>query len=213
MSEYRRTVALIGEGRDQVLVDVFRVSGGFQHDYLVGTASQDVEVSGSGLGAREPGSLAGTENDWGEKILDDGDVSGHPNKPYWNPPPGNGYGFFYNVRRGLSSGPGYADWNLGGPLKARFRIHPLIDGPVETMVADAPGLYPQYRKAGYLILRRKGSPGLRSVFVSLFEPRGPGEPAVSLAERVPVAGRSGVDPVGVHLKRRGVDVSVQRRPR
>ena len=90
-------------------------------------------------------------------------------------------------------------------MKARFRIHPLTDGPVETMIADAPGLYPQYRKAGYLILRRKGGPGLRSVFVSLFEPRGPGEPAVSLAERVPVAGRSSVEPVGVHLKRRGVD--------
>jgi hypothetical protein len=157
------------------------------------------------LGAREPGSLAGLENAWGEKILDDGDVSGYPNKPYWNPPPGNGYGFFYAVRRGFFSAPGYVDWNLGGPLKTRFRIHPLTEGPVEAIVADAPGLYPQYRKAGYLVLRRKGAPGLRSVFVSVFEPRGSGEPAISLAERVPVAGRSGVEPVGVHLKRRGVD--------
>ncbi len=205
VSEYRRTVGLIGEGRDQVLVDIFRVQGGSQHDYLVGTASQDVEVSGINLGPEEPGSLAGSENAWGEKILDDGDVAGHPNEPYWNPPPGNGYGFFYAVRRGSFSGSGYVDWNLGGPLKARFRIRPLADGPVEAMVAKAPGLYPQYRKAGYLLLRRKGNPGLKSAFVALLEPRGSGSSVVSRADRVEVTGHSTVEPVGVHLNRLGTD--------
>ena len=41
---------------------------------------------------------------WGRKILPEGDIEGYPNKPYWNPPPGNGYGFFfaaYNSRGSL----------------------------------------------------------------------------------------------------------------
>jgi hypothetical protein len=81
----------------------------------------------------------------------------------------------------------------------------LADGPVEAMVAKAPGLYPQYRKAGYLLLRRKGNPGLKSAFVALLEPRGSGSSVVSRADRVEVTGHSTVEPVGVHLNRLGTD--------
>lgn len=169
VSQYRRTVALIGEGRDQYLVDFFRVAGGHQHDYLVGSQDQQFTVGGITLGPEEEGSLAGLEHAWGEKLGVDGDVKGFPNRPYWNPPPGNGYGFFYDMRRAPTAGPWWVDWLLGGPNEAHFRVHVLPEGPAEAIVAKAPGLYPHIRKASYLILRRKGE-NLRSRFASVMEP-------------------------------------------
>ena len=54
---YRRTVALI----DGFLVDLFRVRGGGQHDYLFHAAGTRLAVSGVPLGPEEKGSLAGPE--------------------------------------------------------------------------------------------------------------------------------------------------------
>ena len=169
VTEYRRTVAVIGEGRDQYLVDLFRVAGGEQHDYIVGSRGQEFEASGVALGAEEPGSLAGTENAWGEKLGLDGDVIGFPNKPYWNPPPGNGYGFFYGARRAPTASPWSVTWRAGGPGDVRFRVHVLPEGDGEAIVAKAPGLYPHNHNASYLISRRRGE-NLRSAFVSVMEP-------------------------------------------
>jgi hypothetical protein len=169
VTQYRRTVALVGEGRDQYLVDFFRVAGGRQHDYLVGSQGQDFEVNGVSLGAEEAGSLAGAENAWGQKIGLDGDVIGCPNKPYWNPPPGNGYSFFYGVRRAQTAQPWSVTWALGGPNDARFCVHVLPEGDSEAIVAKAPGLYPANRNTSYLLSRRRGE-NLRSAFVSVMEP-------------------------------------------
>ncbi|MDH7568267.1 MAG: discoidin domain-containing protein [Armatimonadota bacterium] len=169
VSEYRRTVALIGEGKDQYLVDFFRVRGGNQHDYVVGSQGQEFQVEGVTLGPEEKGSLAGPDIAWGLQQGTDGDMVGQPNRPYWNPPPGNGYGFFYGVRRGPVSGSWWVDWTLGGPNEAHFRVHALPEGPAEAIVAKAPGLYPRNRKASYLILRRRGT-NLQSGFAAVMEP-------------------------------------------
>ncbi|HOM80908.1 MAG TPA: discoidin domain-containing protein [Armatimonadota bacterium] len=169
VTQYRRTVALIGEGKDQYLVDLFRVRGGRQHDYILGSQGQEFEVSGVELGPEEKGSLAGLEHAWGEKLGNDGDIIGMPNKPYWNPPPGNGYGFFYGMRRGRAAGPWWVDWALGGPNQARFRAHVLPEASAEAIVARAPGLYPRNRNASYLLLRRTGE-NLQSCFATVLEP-------------------------------------------
>ena len=169
VSLYRRTVALIGEGDDQVLVDLFRVKGGCQHDYLVGSQGQNFQVAAVDLGPEEDGSLAGPENAWGERQGVDGDLLGFPNKPYWNPPPGNGYGFFYDARRGRAVKPWSVDWSVGGPNQAHFRVHVLPEGDDEAIVAKAPGLYPHNRNASYLINRRRGD-NLSSCFASVMEP-------------------------------------------
>lgn len=169
VTQYRRTVALIGEGRDQYVVDLFRVAGGKQHDYVLGSQGQEFTVAGVALGPEEAGSLAGPEHAWGERQGSDGDLIGFPNRPYWNPPPGNGYGFFYGVRRAPVSAPWSVDWTLGGPNQAHLRAHVLPEGPAEAIVAKAPGLYPGNRKASYLLLRRAG-PRLQSSFATVLEP-------------------------------------------
>jgi len=212
--QYRRTVALVGSGKDQYLIDLFRVRGGNRHDYGIGVQGQDFAVQGVELGSEEGGSLAGTEHAWGEKIGRDGDIAGYPNKPYWRAPPGNGYGFFYDMRRGPAERPCHADWSLGGANQARFRVHLLPESDTEVILAKAPGLYPHYRAAGYLLARRNGT-NLTSAFAVVMEPyatgaesdESPATPAIDLAERVDVEceGDCEVTPVGVHLRRHGRD--------
>ena len=229
VTQYRRTVALVGGGRDQYLVDLFRVRGGRQHDYGVGAQSQQFDVRGIDLGPEEDGSLAGLEHAWGERIGPEGDVAGFPNKPYWNPPPGNGYGFFYDVRRAPADGPCTADWTLGGPGDAHFRVHLLPEPETEVVVAKAPGLYPHCRSASYLLARRTGTAtgtDLSSNFAVVMEPYSarseseqapkasvPPEPILASAERVEVHGEGAaagdddveVAPIGIHVRRPGRD--------
>jgi len=215
VQQYRRTVALVGRVGDQYLIDLFRVRGGTQHDYGVGVQSQQFEVSGVELGPEEEGSLAGLENAWGERVGLEGDIIGVPNRPYWRAPPGNGFGFFYDMRRGHPGGPIQADWTIGGANKAHFRVHVLPEPETEIIVAKAPGLYPHFRNASYLLARRKG-PKLASAYAAIMEPyaiAGESEeashepkPILTSAERVEVdGGGSAIAPIGVHVRRLGRD--------
>lgn len=215
VEQYRRTVALIGGGKNQYAVDLFRVRGGRQHDYGLGVQSQDFRVDGVRMGPEQDGSLAGLEQAWGERIGEDGDIQGYPNRPYWSPPPGNGYGFFYAIRRGRPSGTCSADWALGGDNQARFRVHLLPESETDVIVAKAPGLYPSSPSASYLLARRKGSP-LASNFAAVMEPyaapvegsknAGEPQPVLALAERVAVdGGDPAVTPLGVCVRRLGRD--------
>lgn len=185
VTQYHRTVALIGQGADQYLVDVFRVRGGKQHDYIVGVQTQDVETEGIDLGLEEEGSLAGLEHAWGERQGHDGDIKGFPNKPYWNPPPGTGYGFFYDARRGEATSAFRLDFSITGRNHAHFRIHCLPEPGTTAIVAKAPGLYPRHRKATYLIARRQGDKeGLESVFAAVMEPYAGTLPAKGIPSHV-----------------------------
>ncbi len=169
VTEYRRTVALLGAGRDQILVDLFRVVGGRQHDYHVGSQGQDWTVDGLTLGQPETGSLAPGVA-YGQVLGNDGDVRGVPGKPYWNPPPGNGFGFFFNVRRAAAPNPWTMTWRLGGANDAHFQVRLLPEPGTTAVVAHAPGLYPSNRPASYAMLRRAGEDGLRSAFASVMAP-------------------------------------------
>ena len=191
VTQYRRTVALVGSGRDQYLIDVFRVRGGDQHDYGIGVQSHDAEFHGIHLSPEEEGSLAGKEHAWGKRVGPDGDVIGYPNKPYWNPPPQNGYGFFYDMRRAPAREPFHVDFKIGGQNRATVRIHALPERDTEAILAKAPGLYPGNRKATYLIARRRAPNGasLASVFASVLEPyasliRTEGTPSQDLLSKV-----------------------------
>ncbi|MBC8871358.1 MAG: hypothetical protein H8E44_18180 [Planctomycetes bacterium] len=215
VGQYRRTVALVGGADDQYMIDLFRVRGGTQHDYGVGVQSQQFSVNGIELGPEDEGSLAGLEHAWGEKVGSGGDIVSIPNRPYWRAPPGNGYGFFYDMRRGRPDGPVQADWAIGGSNKAHFRVHLLPEPETEIILAKAPGLYPHFRSASYLLARRRG-PELASAYAAIMEPYAIAgesegasltpEPILASADRVEIVGRgSSVAPIGVHVRRRGRD--------
>ncbi|MBI5381737.1 MAG: hypothetical protein HZA31_07545 [Opitutae bacterium] len=181
--EYRRAVAMVGAG---YLVDCFRVVGGKQHDYGFGSIGTALESFGVRDLKSTPGSLA-AEGAWGEKIGADGDIIGHPNQPYWNPPPGNGYGFFFNVRRAAAAEKTWGGiWTVGSPTQklarttwdatvgaatdhiTKLRMH-LVGDAAEPIYADAPGLYPRMPLSSYVLARRTGN-DLKSTFLATYEP-------------------------------------------
>ncbi|MBI3922258.1 MAG: heparinase II/III family protein, partial [Armatimonadetes bacterium] len=181
LTTYRRTCALMGEGADRYLLDIFRVVGGKQHDYVFHSFTENATVEGVSLGPEEPGSLAGPDLSWGDKQLNDGDLSGNPNKPYWNPPPGNGYGFLVRPQRARTEKAWQAEWTLSDASKTRLRLLMAAQPGTEVITARAPGIYPTHPKARYVIARRKsvdGAGSLSSSFasvVSAYAPRQYGE--------------------------------------
>lgn len=161
---YRRCFAL-AEG---YALDVFRVQGGRQHDLPMHSLTTTVEFEGVKFTPPRPGSLAGEQYNWGDAQLNDGDMKGYPNKPYWNPPPGNGYGFLSRPAFARPEGNWSATWRLEGADHPRFQVIALQDGGTEVISASAPGLYPHFPKAGYVVRRRSGE-NLSSCFVSLWQ--------------------------------------------
>ena len=184
VSTYRRSLALI----DGVyLVDQFEVVGGQQHDFGFGSIGTDLQAFGTPTLLDLPGSLA-VGVDWGRAVGADGDIKGYPNKPYWNPPPGNGYGFFKDVRQGGTPNPWGGTWTLPGDPGTHLKMHLVGDGK-EAIVANAPGLYPNKPDASYLLARHTGEAPLSSTFLAVYEPFAT-EPVLKTVRRV---GRNGIE--------------------
>jgi hypothetical protein len=177
---YRRTLALIDNPSGGYALDLFRVKGGNQHDYLFHTLTDQAELVGVKLGAEEPGSLAGTNICWGGQQLNDGDMAGHPNQPYWNPPPGNGYGFLIKPQRGQAADGWSAQWAVDATNGVRLLM--AAQPGMEVITALAPGIYPKLPKARYVIARRKGQ-DLESQFAAVIEPNN-GNSAIRKVERL-----------------------------
>lgn len=164
VTEYRRTVAVVD---DAYLLDIFRVAGGSKHDFGFGSIGTKLQPFGVENLQPQEGSLAeGVE--WGRNIGADGDINGFPDKPYWNPPPGNGYGFFYNVRSGAPAETWGGTWTLDGGVPTKLTAHYCGDAGT-AVYADAPGLYPHYPESSYILARREGE-DLRSTFIAVYEP-------------------------------------------
>jgi len=184
VKQYRRTVALIGKGEDAYAVDLFRVKGGKQHDWTFHAPTATAVFSGLTLGDEEPGSMAGPEISWSDQQLADGDLAGHPGKPTWLAPPGNGYGFLARPQRVFTIGSWSADWEIDATSHVRVTMPAALGTVVATAVAN--GLYPHYPKARYVMARRKGA-DLASEFVAAIEPHG-GTPHIRSVEKLPVEG-------------------------
>ncbi len=116
VSRYQRTLVLLDYGADRSgLLDVFRVKGGRTHDlnwHFVGALRPADGLSLSKAQTR--GSLAGPRYEWWRQLQSDGWLRGLRRKGfYWAAPPGNGYGFLHEVRRGRPTGPCAFDWKAG----------------------------------------------------------------------------------------------------
>jgi hypothetical protein len=201
VKEYRRSLVLVKGG---YLVDCFQVEGGNQHDYSFGSLGTSLEPFGVKDLKTTQGSLA-EGYEWGEKIGVDGDINGYANKTAWIAPPGNGYGFFYNVRKAQSNGGTWGGtWNIStvrpSNLKAVWDNNSVVSNehdtklrlfmagdPSEPVFANAPGLYPNLPKSSYVLARRSGK-DLKSTFLAVYEPfenggKGPA-PKLGKVERI-----------------------------
>ncbi|OGV63326.1 MAG: hypothetical protein A3K19_21880 [Lentisphaerae bacterium RIFOXYB12_FULL_65_16] len=179
VKDYRRVCALIGQGPDTYLLDIFHVRGGKQHDYIFHSLSTNVDFDGVQFGDPAPGSLAGPDIAWGDKQGNDADIIGYPNKPYWNPPPGNGLGFLMAPQRAQAGGPFSATWHIGGE-DCHVKMALLPEPGTELITAQAPGIYPEKQgaygntlglpSARYVLARRKADADLESTYVAVYEP-------------------------------------------
>ncbi len=165
VSAYTRTLALVD---GTYLIDAFHVTGGTQHDFAFGSIGTQLDAFGIDSITAQGGSLA-EGVDWGRNIGADGDIKGYPNKPYWNPPPGNGYGFFKDIQRGQPTAHWGGEWTIPGEGDVRLRMHVLGDGG-EAIIVHAPGLYPSKPDSSYVMARRQGEAPLESDFLAIYEP-------------------------------------------
>lgn len=183
---YRRTIALVDlPGGRTYLLDVFRVAGGNQHDLMWHFQGEMTAIEGADMGpVQAEGSLAGPGIEWGSKVGASGDLIGSADqRAYWNPPPGNGYGFLYNVRRATRvSDHCTATWSVDPKGNGRLALHLLPEPGVEIATAEAPGILPTFPKPDFAIIRRSGE-DLASGFVSVLEPY-TGDPAITSVSRL-----------------------------
>lgn len=177
---YRRTLMLVETAPDKAyIVDIFRVRGGAQHDWLVhGTQAafkSDLPLSEP----RKQGTLAGPDVPYGHFYDDqryDDDNKAHV--PYYLYE-GSAFQWLFNVQQAQLNGVGNAGWHLNRPAElfpklprkdVVLRAH--LVGRNETVFA-CDGI-PQRRKTWpetikFLVRRRTGK-DLESVFVTVFEP-------------------------------------------
>ncbi|MDP6778009.1 MAG: heparinase II/III family protein, partial [Candidatus Latescibacteria bacterium] len=170
--EYRRTVALIParEG-DAYVVDLFRVEGGTQHDWVI-HGNADADGSGEADVSLEPFGdhmLPGAAVRYPAHERDEGEAEGRDSS----------YMFFQNVsraeaRNGVRVGFGIENAGVG----VRAHLPTLSDA--EVFLGDAPSLrrcwendalVDQYRMPIFLA-RRRGEHPLRSCFAAVHEPYG-----------------------------------------
>jgi len=171
VDSYRRTVVLVdADPKNSYLVDIFRVHGGQTHDLLWHAIGERTSVEGGELREVKDESLAGPDYQWGTKIGPDGDINGQADKgPYWVAPPGNGYGFLYDIHRGPASRNVNATWTVDASADEHLRIDIMPPKGCELITAKGPGILPKLPHANFAILRRKGT-DLESTFVSVLQP-------------------------------------------
>lgn len=169
---YRRALALIGLGdEDAYLLDVFRVTGGSQHDYsLHGTVGEATVVDGRFSAPQERGTLAGEDVAVGQ-IYDDATLGAPGYDGGYGGYTGSGFQHLTAVRRQQGEGPVTVEVAPTAEPAVKLRLHLTWQPDQQAILARAqvspvkqPALLP------YLIARRTGDAGLSSTFATVLEP-------------------------------------------
>lgn len=170
---YCRSVAIVGIDKESAyVVDCFDVQGGDRHDWMFHACGK-LEFSNATEGKFIQGSLAGEKIDYGSRVRGDGYIEGEAiNQDYWNPSPGNGYGFLMNpcvitsrhstlcARYGVRGYPGSLNMYLQCEEDDKiWRVQaPTVDRKFQDGVIER------------IVLRRCSSAKKNSRFVSVYEP-------------------------------------------
>ncbi|MCK5803101.1 MAG: heparinase II/III family protein, partial [Lentisphaeria bacterium] len=196
-SEYRRSVAAIeaAPGRSYI-IDIFRVQGGKQHDWLVHGSHADLSSDLSFGATRKKGTLAGAEVPYGHFYDDEKlGAAAYGTVGYFGYR-GSGYQFLTNVRSAvlkpgahvkwdfITSGPRAVDYMKGNP-GAFLKAH-LVGNAERIIACDGA---PQQNQKGSsktvpFIVRRRTGEDLASTFTTVFEP-GAHDTFIASIERLP----------------------------
>jgi hypothetical protein len=176
-------------------LDVFRVDGGTVHDYVWNTRFLDEPLEDDGLslegvacrpvdGVWVLNALRDPERDtltynrpglsWGERLRPGGLMapSDNPREKIgysgWQAPPGNGYGFIYDVRAGKPGRQWSASWDLGDN-EARMKITMLNAQGQQVIRARSPVINKPDKRHAVVIARREGDAPLSSRLINLIQ--------------------------------------------
>ncbi|MCC6681751.1 MAG: hypothetical protein IT445_12690 [Phycisphaeraceae bacterium] len=215
ITQYQRSLAMVHVDDQRFYsIDVFRVTGGKMHDYLwYGThqakdgPASDFQLTGPtpetidnvwSLAALDhPERQAEVYNQpgyaWGERIMA-GNSQIQPRLEgeradyqylQWNPPPGNGYGFLFDVKAADTNQPWQAQWQLHDN-KSLMRLS-MISPQQQTLVTARAGTLEidDYFRAVVSRRRAANDQPLQSCYVSVVEVAEPQQFAVKQAQWVP----------------------------
>jgi hypothetical protein len=224
--DYRRMVFQIDlDAESFYWIDLFDIDGGAVHDYSMHSLPLREEGKFE-LGGVEPRAvegvwtLAGLDpqwregsfnrpgRGWGERLTVNGMIQPMADEPDevnpgrgWYPPPGNGYGFLFDLKRDETRAPWNATWRWrDGDEPNGLRLTMLPETEQQVLTAQGPNLAGTYTMP--FVIARHGRPGetsdIRSRYAVVMEAFGE-EPAVESMEAI----RSGDRLVGLRIRARG----------
>jgi len=219
VQDYRRTVFLIEAGPDHAyVVDVFRVAGGKQHDWLVHGTEAQFSSSLPLSAPRAEGTLAGPDVPYGifydDEKLKDGKY-GH----YYGAYKGSAFQWLYNVqeaRAGTTTatragGPAiqapWVQWQVNRDPKlfpkeavrgATLRSHLVLQDETVFACDGTPQRRPQFPDKLKWVVRRRTGDDLKSTFVTVDE-MFVGESYLTSVTRLPVTPEDGAVALEVRM--------------
>jgi hypothetical protein len=181
---YRRAVALVDGGGDRdYIIDVFRVRGGDQHDWLVHGTKASFDTS---LPLSEPqreGTLAGSDVPYGY-FYDDAEIRDLPegSTSYFRYR-GSGFHYLYNSQQADLTPGSWVRWRVEPHENPTERVHVTADDGAflkahlvghdeRILVADGKPQqhYDTAPESVKFVLRRRTGTNLSSQFATVFEP-------------------------------------------
>jgi len=168
---YRRALLLVDGQSYSYAVDIFRVVGGAQHDYVLHGPEGEFSVQGLALSPPAQGTLAGPQVPYGF-FYDDPRFAEQGQQESYYSYQGSGFSFLLSPQRAQAQGPWWADWRRQADPRGHLRITWLPQHPQEQFVCDG---RPPYNPSNppllkYILSRRQGGQPLASTFVALVEP-------------------------------------------
>ena len=185
---YRRTCILIDIDEDSAyLVDIFRVKGGWEHDWVIHGTDAELATEGVEITEiQERGTLAGAEVPYG-LLYDDEELLNAPAGTSLVNYHGSGFSFLFDVKRGQPEELYRVKWScrLKGAEDVNLRLH--VPRCVGEEVIICKGQPPQKsaripETVDFLVRRRKGE-NLESTFVAVMEPY-KGKPRIRSVNKV-----------------------------
>jgi hypothetical protein len=189
VKQYQRGVWQVDASESESYwIDIFRIVGGSTHDYSFHSATATLDLDGTpedvipGVwtlhGLDDPNaSFNAPHRSWGERIIPgeavkDLGLEGETVRArYWAPPPGNGYGFIYDLKGGRPNGTWSGTWTLADATETKLRLTMLAAGGAQAVYKGMGPSRSGKDRYAYVIARREceASESLESRFVSVIQ--------------------------------------------
>ena len=202
VERYMRTLLLVETGDSSgYLVDVFRISGGEQHDYSLHAGPGEFTIlAGKFSEPRAKGTLAGPDVEIGQ-FYDDAVLGAPDYHGSFGGYAGSGFQHLFNVQEQQAGGGDVAvEWRPSHPDTTRtLRLHLTGQPGQQAILADAQISPVKYKHLLKYVIGRRAGDDLQSAYASVIEPYpSDGSPQVVSARRVDTANEAGV---ALHIER------------